>query len=300
MKSCLSIEVRRARPLIGTFVHIAARGSDLAAVGRAVDAAFTSVTQVHRLMSFHELESDVSRLNREAFSKPVRVHPWTWHVLKAAQEFSRNSDGVFDITVGRQLVRWNYLPKHHAAPAGIGSWRDIIIEGPCQVRFRKRLVIDLGGIAKGFAVDRAVKTLKRQGVTTGIVNAGGDLRVFGPGSQFIHLRRPATPTRMAGAVKLSQRAMATSGTYFERRKYRGKGVTPLVCQPAGRPGRARISVTVAAAECMIADALTKVVFALREKAATLLARYHADALLLERDGAPFWTFHAACERSRHI
>lgn len=249
-------------------------------------------------MSFHELESDVSRLNREAFSKPVRVHPWTWRVLKSAQEFSRNSDGVFDITVGRQLVRWNYLPSCHAASADIGSWRDIVIESPCQVRFRKRLVIDLGGIAKGFAVDCAVKTLKRNGVTTGIVNAGGDLRVFGPGSQLIHLRQPATPTRMAGAVKLRQRAMATSAIYFQRRKYRGKDVTPLVCQPAGRPGRARISVTVAAAECMIADALTKVVFILRERAAALLERYDADALLLQRGGAPLWTFHAACDRSR--
>ena len=109
------------------------------------------------------------------------------------------------------------------------------------------------------------------------------------------MRHPAEPTRIAGAVRLRERAMATSGVYFERRKYRGKYVGPILDGRTGQSACELISVTVAAAECMIADALTKLVFTLREKVAGLLAQYRADALLLERNGTPSWMFHSPCD-----
>jgi thiamine biosynthesis lipoprotein len=164
-----------------------------------------------------------------------------------------------------------------------------------HIRFRRRVIVDLGGIAKGFAVDRAIEALKDHGVAAGIVNAGGDLRIFGPASQLIHVRHPAEPARIAGAVRLRERAMATSGIYFGRRKFRGKYVGPLLDGRTAQSARQLISVSVAAAECMVADALTKIVFALREKTAGLLAQYHADALLLERNGAPSWIFYSLCD-----
>jgi thiamine biosynthesis lipoprotein len=117
-------------------------------------------------------------------------------------------------------------------------------------------------------------------VTAGIINAGGDLRTFEPALQRIHVRHPAKPTRAAGAVRLRKRAMATSGIYFERRKHHAQLVSPLLNRRTGQSARQITSVSVAAAECVAADALTKIVFALREKAANLLTRYHADALLL--------------------
>ena len=295
-----SSEARRARPLLGTFVDITARGADEADLHRAIDRAFATIQGVDRLMSFHDPGSDVWRINRDGFPKGVIVHPWTWRVLTCAQEFSRKSDGVFDITIGRQLVKWDYLPKLGKRFGSGGSWRDIVLDNKRNVRFHRPLIVDLGGIAKGFAVDRAVEALKNNGVKAGIVNAGGDLRAFGPASQFVHLRHPARPTRIAGAVRLRERAMATSGVYFERRKYRGKYVGPLLDGRTGQSGRDLISVSVAAAECMVADALTKIVFTLREKAADLLAQYHADALLLERDGAPSWIFHSLCDTPDRI
>ena len=88
------IELRRCRPLLGTFVEIAAYGKDRQRVGRAIEAAFDAVARVHRLMSFHDPDSDVSRMNRHAFPKGVIVHPWTWKVMLAAQTFARQSNGV--------------------------------------------------------------------------------------------------------------------------------------------------------------------------------------------------------------
>jgi Membrane-associated lipoprotein involved in thiamine biosynthesis len=295
-----SSEARRARPLLGTFVDITARGADETDLHHAIDLAFATIQRVDRLMSFHDPGSDVWRINRDGFPKGVIVHPWTWRVLTCAQEFSRKSNGVFDITIGRQLVKWDYLPKVGKRFGRGGSWRDIVLDNKRNVQFHRPLIVDLGGIAKGFAVDRAVEALKNNGVKAGIVNAGGDLRAFGSASQFVHLRHPAWPTRIAGAVRLRERAMATSGVYFERRKYRGKYVGPLLDGRTGQSGRDLISVSVAAAECMVADALTKILFTLREKAADLLAQYHADALLLERDGAPSWIFHSLCDTPDRI
>ena len=283
--------------MLGTFVQIQAFGINADELEDAVEAAFLPIAQVHQLMSFHDPESEVSRMNRDASHKGVSVHPWTWRVLKSAQEFSRNTDGIFDITMAGQLVKWNYLPRYGARYGG-GSWRDIILEATGRVRFRRPLLIDFGGIAKGFAVDRAVEVLKRNRVTGGIVNGGGDLRVFGSASQLVHLRHPAEPKRAAGGVRLRERAIATSGVYFARTKNRGRYVSPMLDGRTGRAACDLISVTVGAANCMTADALTKVVFALREQAAPLLARYSADALLLEQGGGPSRMFNPTCETSR--
>jgi thiamine biosynthesis lipoprotein len=292
MKSRSNTEIRRARPLLGTIVDLRCDGS-----AEEIESGFVAIAKVHRLMSFHNAASDISRINREAFYRNVTVDPWTWRVLKAARHFASESDGTFDVTVAHQLAKWNYLPRQHRS-ASDGDWRDIVLEENCAVRFRRRVIVDLGGIAKGFAVDRAVKALRRAGVSRGIVNAGGDLRAFGSTSQQVHVRHPLEPARAAGAVTLRERAMATSGIYFARRSYRGMSVSPLLNGRTCRSSRRAISVSVAAADCMTADALTKIVFALGENAAPLLARHRADALLLERDGAPCWMFQSSCARTR--
>jgi FAD:protein FMN transferase len=295
MRSRSSIEIRRCRPLLGTFVEIATSGTSTAGLERGIGAAFAAIEKVQRLMSFHDRASDISRMNREAFSKSVIVHPWTWKVLEAAKQFARESDGVFDIAVARRLADRGYLPQRGYRLDGAASWRDIFLRKNYRVSFRRRLLVDLGGIAKGFAVDQAVAALKESGVTSGIVNAGGDLCVFGSASQVVHLRHPSKPAQVAGAVRLRERAMATSGIYFARRKYCGRSVSPMIDGRTGRSLRELISVSVAASDCMTADGLTKILFVLREKAAGLLAHYHADGLLLERDGAPSWTFHSSCD-----
>ena len=292
-----SSRVRRARPFLGTFVEITARGDNEAKLHAAIDRAFNAIARVDRQMSFHHSNSDVSRSNREAFQRKVTVDPWTWRVLRAAQRLSHESNGIFDVTVARKLMQLKYLPQRYRNVSE-GNWRDIVLEKNCTVRFLQPVIVDLGGIAKGFAVDCAVKALKCAGVPSGVVNAGGDLRVFGLNSELVHLRHPAEPMRPAGAICLRERALATSGTYFSQKRRGRAVVSSLLDGRTCRPSRSSISVTVAASICMIADALTKIVFVLREKSAPLLARYGAGALLLELDGAPSWMFHPTCDASR--
>src|SRR5690348_1464760 len=112
-----SNSARRARPLLGTFVEIEAAGPAQAKVIDAIDAAFDAVSTVHRLMSFHEEGSDVSRLNREAFERPIKVHPWTFDVLKMSVELHRRSGGLFNVAVAPILQARGLLPRHDEVEA---------------------------------------------------------------------------------------------------------------------------------------------------------------------------------------
>ena len=284
--------MRRARPLLGTIVDIQARARDEITLVHGFEAAFDAIERVHQLMSFHDEASDTSRMNSAAFQYAVVVDRWTWRVLQAAQQFARDSDGAFDITVGRLHANWNYLPRHGSPRESTSSWRDIVLEKGCVVRFRRRLAIDFGGIAKGFAVDRAVDALKKAGASAGIVNAGGDLRAFGLREETVRIRYPLEPTRAAGIVTLQNRALATSATYFSRQKYGTRVRSALIDGQTQQPLVDDVSVSVAADDCMTADALTKVVFVLREGARPILANHRADAIILERDRTPQWFSYA--------
>jgi hypothetical protein len=103
--------VHRTRPLLGTFVEITATGRPAAAMHAAIDAAFAAVARVHRLMSFQESTSDVSRVNRHAATTAVVVHPWTYAVLTTAADLFRRSDGLFDVTVAPELQALGVLPR---------------------------------------------------------------------------------------------------------------------------------------------------------------------------------------------
>lgn len=275
-------EVRRARPLLGTLVEIEAHGVE---AEEAVSQAFRTVERVHRLMSNHDPSSEVSRLNRQAADRAVTVDPWTWQVLAAARAFSRVSGGLFDITVAPTLTTLGYLPRHADFPRASdhADWRDVELLAFDRVRFARPLHIDLGGIAKGFAVDKAIETLRACGMTSGRVNAGGDLRRFGPAREPLYVRHPRAPARLLPLADLGNGAAATSAGYFASRQHDGRRVSPHI-HPHTRKALANgISATVLAADCMTADALTKIVLADCPAALAVLEPYAARALLLDRD-----------------
>jgi FAD:protein FMN transferase len=254
------LEVRRARPLLGTVVEIAVQGGRAAALAEAVDAAFGAIATVHRLMSFHDRASDVVRMNRRAARTAVHVHPWTFAVLQEARGVAEASNGIFDVTVASVLVRQRLLPRTPGAPVPhrCASFRDVQLLPGLRVRFSRPLLLDLGGIAKGFAVDRAIDSLRAAGVRSGVVNAGGDLRCFGPVARRVHVRDPGCPDRLLPLAELRDGAIATSAVYFSRSRRAGRSVSMLV-----HPRRLAFvppgSVSVAARRCVTADAWTKVI-----------------------------------------
>jgi thiamine biosynthesis lipoprotein len=212
--------IRRARPLLGTFVEIVAGGAAPPAMEAAVDAAFEAIARVHRLMSFHDPDSDVSRLNRDAATRAVAVDAWTFRVLEAAAEMHHGSGGLFDIAVADLLQHLGLLPRPGGPPPcpahSAADGRDIALMPGRRVRFRRAgVTVDLGGIAKGFAVDRAVDVLRDRGMPRGLVNAGGDLAAFGPEPHTAHIRDPRDPQRLLALIDLRNEALASSGGRFD-------------------------------------------------------------------------------------
>jgi len=271
--------MQRCRPLLGTFVEITARASDESKLHAAVNGAFAAVEGIQHLMSVHDPDSELSRLNRFAELRPITVSHETFAVLRRAHAMAVESDGAFDYTVAPTLAQWGLLPArlYRKCP---GGWRDVRMLPGRKVRFLRPLALDLGGIAKGFAVDRAIDALRRGGATAAVVNAGGDLRVFGAQSSRILLRHPARPQTFATSLRIERAALATSSPCFTEQAWRGRRVSHLVDPINGSAITGDVSVSVRARECWLADALTKVVLNAPCRAKRLLARYEAEAFVV--------------------
>lgn len=246
--------LRRCRPLLGTFVELTGEAS-------AIDAGFAAIARVHALMSVHDPLSDVSRANATAHRAPVAVDQWTAAVVTAALAWARASDGGFDPVIGGRQRAAGVLPVHpdDPLPDEAATWRDVTVAKD-TLAFARPLALDLGGIAKGFAVDRAVAAMRAAGAKAGFVNAGGDLAGFGDADWPVTLvdRR----RHVVGTAVVRDGALATSGGVpgarrpFAHLPYRARGVT---------------SATVAAPRCLDADVLAKLVIARHPRAAAGLA-----------------------------
>lgn len=244
----------------------------------AIGEAFRIVEDIHRLMSFHEPDSELSRLNRDAWRTPVRVGDHTRAVLSKALDVARASDGIFDPTVAPALVESGFLPAPAIGkPSPAASWRDIVLDAGDTVSFARPLWIDLGGIAKGYAVDCAVAHLATFGATRICVEAGGDLRLAGPEPEPVHLAGPSAD-REIPVLEVQDAAVASSGSLPQAD---GRTAGPHIDPRTGRPCRTDRFVTVVAPRCIEADALTKVTMAAGTAAAPVLARFQAQAFLCD-------------------
>jgi thiamine biosynthesis lipoprotein len=261
-------------------VSIAVDGVSRAEAHGLIEAGFEAMTQVHRLMSFHEPSSDVSRLNREAAQRAVPVDALTFDVLARAVSLAAASDGVFDVTVAAALVERGVLPRPQGAgtPDPAASWRDLELGADGSVRFHRPLWIDLGGIAKGFAVDRAVERIAHSGEVQCCVNAGGDLRVCGAAEQMVYLQLPATEGERP-AVMLHNASLASSSGLSARGAGQGEPPGAHIHGVYRRVVGSHSFVSVIAPECVVADACTKIVMAEGRAAEALLHGFGAAALL---------------------
>ena len=162
MSSDARAELQKSKPLLGTFVTIRLTGSPIEVLDVAIESAFGELFKVHELMNFYDPESDVSKINRCEAGKTVLLHPWTWQVLKFSQELAEKTSGAFDVTGG--------------------NFRDIELVDFNRLKVNRSIRVDLSGIAKGFAVDRAVDILRAQmAIMSAEVRAGGDSRIYGVG-----------------------------------------------------------------------------------------------------------------------
>ena len=267
--------IRRARPWLGTIVEIAC--DDMP----AIEAGFAAIAHAHARMSFHEEGSDLAALREATPGSVVAVDGQTVEVLRFALDLSRATDGLFDVTIGRQLVATKFLPRTstHQLPHYSGTSADIEIVDDTHVICHRPMLIDLGGIAKGHAVDMAVAAMQAAGATQAIVNAGGDLRVFGPEAETIWLRR--ADGQLGGSLEARNLAVASSSNLLYRRTSRGADHSPHI----GIAGKAMLTdqtIAVTAPTCICADAMTKIAMADAALAQRLLAPVGGAVIVTSR------------------
>jgi len=264
-----SHSTERAKPLLGTIVRIRVAGLPEARAHEAISGAFGVVSDIHRLMSFHDADSELFLLNTTASRAPVGITAHTRAVLEKALELARLSDGVFDPAIAPALVGQGLLPRPGGeTPENAADWRDVVLTEDGSVSFARPLWLDFGGIAKGYAVDCAVAHLETYGPASVCVEAGGDLRLAGPDAELVRLDAPGAGDELP-VLSIENASVASSlGTAHVDTR------TGAFC-PADR------FVSVVAPSCIEADALTKVVMAAGPSAAPILERYGARAFFHE-------------------
>ena len=257
---------RRSRPLLGTYVEITADGREI------IEAGFGAVERVHALMSAHDPESELIRINQFAHRAPVEVSAETIEVLERSVQWWRLSGGLFDVVAaGARSLAEGRIPRHSGQGHSAATDSSVLLLSGSTVQLTVAACLDLGGIAKGYAVDRAIAAMRRSGAARGLVNAGGDLFGFGAELWNIGVVDPVTRQPVAEVV-LRNEALATSACIEGSSSH-----LPL--------GGNWSSVTVRAPSACDADALTKIVWAQPANVGQLLCRAGACAFGIRLDGS---------------
>lgn len=269
-----------SRLMMGTFcrVVVIARSERRAQV--CIAAAFEVQDRIESLMSYHRSDSELNQVNRCAGEKPVPVNPMTFEVLRRAIHFSEVSDGTFDVTVGPLVDLWraagqtNQPPTEEAlaeARRKVGFQKLILDEKAMTVRFAEPgMRIDLGGIAKGYAVDKAVEAMKKHGALGGMVDLGGNIGCFGrsPRGQEkwrIGIQDPnvapddLSPSKYLLVLELADVSVATSGDYRRFAMVEGHRQSHILDVRSGRSAEQLVSDTIIAPDAISADALSTAV-----------------------------------------
>lgn len=265
---------------------IVAYGENEAMLAEAVTAAFDEVDRIDRLMSHYKPESPLSQLNQKAARQAVKVEPELFNFIAECLRYSRESDGAFDITVGPLLKTWGFFrgegrmptPAEIAEARAKVGWRHVILnERERAIRFdRDGVELDLGGIAKGYAVDKAVEVLQQRGIHRALVSACGST-IYGLGAPpgetawEVKLRDPVSSQKTAMTVRLNNRALSVSGSYEKFFDLGGKRYSHIFDPRTGWPVQGVLSVAVLTETGTAGDALDNVFYVSGiEKSKTLL------------------------------
>jgi FAD:protein FMN transferase len=289
--------IRRSVPVMGTIAELGVVHRDERYAQGAIDAAIAALRQVESTMTRFRDDSDVGRANRLAARGAAVVGPATADVVTEALAWAEASDGAFDPTLGGAVRLWDL--GHRSTPpsadevrrhARAGLFRSLELGrrgGEHVVVYHDpAIALDLGGIAKGYGVDQAVAALREWGVTSALVNVGGDLYALGENASGepweVGVRDPRDPNALAARFRISDRAVATSGDYQQYFEHAGQRYHHLLDPRTGAPRRtAARSVTVAADRCVTADAAGTAVFGQdREAARRIIASVDPAATLM--------------------
>lgn len=279
---------RRTLPVMGTIAEITVVDRSEALAFQAVEAVIAELRFVETTMSRFRSDSDIGRANALASRDGVIVRLETAEVIESALRWASSSDGRFDPAIGAASELWDVTNRREPPPseavqrlAGRGFWRHVDLDRRVRqglVRFGEPdLRLDLGGIGKGYSLDRCVSVLRELGIRQAIVNLGGDLYALGEspegGPWRVGIRSPDDLTSVARTLEVSNRAVATSGDYERFFRHGGQRFHHLIDPETASPRRTSVrSVTVLADRCIDAEPCAVSTFGLPQEQALAFAR----------------------------
>lgn len=289
--------LKAEQAIMGTLISVELWCDERAEGDAAIEAVMQEMHRIDRLMSPYKADSELSAVNRDAANHPVRVGSEMLHLMKCAAYFSQLSNGAFDITyaaVGRLYDYRQHIRPTDAqlekARASVG-YRNLILDHEARtVRFAQPdMCIDLGGFAKGYAVDNAARLLQERGIQHANVSAGGDSRVIGDRRGrpwMIGVRDPTREDKVIAMLPLTDTSISTSGDYERYFEENGVRFHHLIDPATGRSPTGVRSVTILAEDGLTTEAFSKMVFVLGVEQGLRLvhAQQGIDAVIVDAAG----------------
>ena len=265
---------------------------------------FAEMQRLENILSRHVSGSDVQRINEAAGKEAVQVNPETIEVLRSALKFAALSNGVFDPTIAPLLDVWDFGGESPSVPTHeeLVQVRELVNYSLVEIDEEKGRVflpvtgmkLDLGGIAKGYIVDRGQESAKEL-ASAAFINAGGDINIRGrkpSGEDWrVAVQHPVNPDRFIAIISMEEGSVATSGDYQRYFEVEGTRYHHIIDPHTGMPADELSSVTVVAADTMTADALSTAIFILgREKGIELVESLPGiDAIVMDKSGDLIYT-----------
>ncbi|HPJ38579.1 MAG TPA: FAD:protein FMN transferase [Spirochaetota bacterium] len=289
---------RVGRPLIGTLINLTIVTDSEAHAAKAAEAAFAEIARIESLFSPFRKESDVFRMNAFGGTREVPVSDESLRLLKQAVDISAATDGAFDVTFATLSGLWRVGSDPFVPPSGkrvqellqyMGADKILLSLQKKSVRFKNRKTkIGLGGIAKGYAILRAIEVLRAHGITKAIVDAGGDVQVLGSrdGSPWrVGLIHPRTKNIIAVLALEPGQSVATSGDYERFSMYKGRRYHHIIDPRTGFPAEGMASVSVLCSDPVAADAYATAFFVMgMERARGILSqRKDLQAIIIDNN-----------------
>jgi thiamine biosynthesis lipoprotein len=292
----------REDAIMGTRCVVELWAANAAQGEAAIASVFADMRRIDAMMSTYKSDSELTRVNNEGAQHPVPVSPELFDVIATSLQYSRLSKGVFDVTYASVGYLYDYRnhqkPDDAAIIAALPSidYRHVKLDAQARtVAFeRPGMRIDLGGIAKGYAVDRGIDILKRAGFGRAMVNAGGDTRIVGDrfGKPWvIGIRDPDQRDKVVMRIPLQDTAFSTSGDYERYFEEGGVRYHHIIDPRTGKSPHAVRSATIIASNATRTDGLSKTVFILGPKAGIdfINNQPDADAIVIAADGKVYYS-----------
>ena len=296
-RPALAAWLERTEAIMGTRVYVELWARDSAKGGAAIDAVMAEMRRIDALMSHYKAESQLSQINARANREPVQVDKELFDLIKLSTHYSQITEGAFDITYASVGYLYDFPSHVHPSEAQIKSalpavnWRNLLLdEEHHTVRFEHPgMRIDLGGIGKGYAVDRGVAILKERGIQHAVVTAGGDSRIIGDRlgrPWLVAIRHPDDPHKVVTRIPLSDIAMSTSGDYERYFDENGVRYHHIIDPRTGHSASKVRSATILAPTATQTDGMSKTAFVLGpERTLEIINRMpEYDAVLVCPDG----------------